>query len=237
MWPQMTEPQPPGTPSGERSIPSSQPDVVVSIEGVSAVPHDIAGQYVVTLHTNHGDLEAVLVPCEGRSGCVIFIGDEGAEGVYRLLSQQLVDAGVSSLRLRPRVGGELFDTIVDVMAGCSFLKGIGGASAVVVGHSYAGAVAIRSGLLSPFVCAVAALAPQLVGTQGVEELGKPLLLIHGSADQVLLPLASQDIYERARSPKQLVMVDGAGHGFTGEGERLMALLRDFIAGNVGATSF
>ncbi|MBM4414876.1 MAG: alpha/beta hydrolase [Chloroflexi bacterium] len=213
----------------------AQPDVVVSIERVSAVPHDVPGQYIVTLHTNHGDLEAVLVPCEGRTGCAIFVGDEGAEGVYRLLSEQLVEVGVSSLRLRPRVGGELFDTIIDVLAACSFLKGIGGVSAVVVGHSYAGAVAIRSGLLSPFVCAVAALAPQLVGTQGVEQLDKPLLLIHGSADQVLLPLTSEDIHARAPGSKQLVIVDGADHAFRGEGPRLTALLYDFIASHASAS--
>ena len=59
----------------------SADEVVVSIRGVTAQLGDIPGQFVVTLQTNHGDIEAVFLPCEGKTGCVIFIGDEGAERV------------------------------------------------------------------------------------------------------------------------------------------------------------
>ncbi len=209
-----------------------QSELVVSIQGVTASLGDAPGQFVVTLQTNHGDLDAVFVPCEGKTGCVIFIGDEGAEGVYRRLSEDLVASGITSLRLRPRVPGEFTDGLIDTLAACSFLKGLGGESAVIVGHSYAGAVAVRAGTLSPFACAVAALAPQRYGTQGVEEMRKPLLLIHGSDDQVLLPLASDDVYQRAQEPKQMVIIEGAGHSFRGEGDRLYDLLSAFILRHV-----
>jgi fermentation-respiration switch protein FrsA (DUF1100 family) len=215
-----------------QSEPSGE--IVVSIQDVAAHPADVAGQYIVTLRTNHGDLEAVFVPCEGRPGCVVFVGDEGAQGAYRRVSEQLVADGVTSLRLRPRVPGEFSEGVIDVLAGCAFLKGLGGGSAVVVGHSYAGAVAIRSGTISPFVSAVAAIAPQRFGTQGVEAMAKPLLLIHGSEDQVLPPLASDDVYQRAQEPKRLVMVEGADHGFAGHGEELAALLYDYIVAVAGA---
>lgn len=209
-----------------------QSELVVSIQGVTASLGDAPGQFVVTLQTNHGDLDAVFVPCEGKTGCVIFIGDEGAEGVYRRLSEDLVANGITSLRLRPRVPGEFTDGLIDTLAACSFLKGLGGESAVIVGHSYAGAVAVRAGTISPFACAVAALAPQRYGTQGVEEMRKPLLLIHGSDDQVLLPLASDDVYQRAQEPKQMVIIEGAGHSFRGEGDRLYDLLSAFITQHV-----
>ena len=38
-----------------------------------------------------------------------------------------------------------------------------------------------------------------------------LLLIRGDHDTVLPHAASQDIYERARDPKRLVLLEGAGH--------------------------
>ena len=203
-------------------------EVVVSVLDATATPGADASELVVTLRTNHGDLELLLNPCPGETQCAIFIGTEGAEGVYSRLARELMAGGVTSLRIRPRVPGEFTDGVIDVLAACSFLKGVGGEGAVVVGHSYAGAVAIKSGVLSPFVSGVAALAPQRFGTQGVESLGKPLLLIHGSHDQVLLPLASDDIYQRAHEPKQMVIIEGAGHSFRGEGERLYALLHEFI---------
>lgn len=219
-------------PNGE-TAPEPQGEVVVSIQNVTAQLADTPGQFVVTLQTNHGDIEAVFLPCEGKTGCAIFIGDEGAEGVYRKLSEDLITSGVTSLRLRPRVTGEFTDTLIDTLAACSFLKGLGGEQAVIVGHSYAGAVAVRAGTLSPFACAVAALAPQRYGTQGVEDMNKPLLLIHGSDDDVLPPLASEDVYMRAQEPKEMVIIDGTGHAFTGEGERLYALLSKFITEHVG----
>lgn len=208
-------------------------EVVVSIKNVTAQLGETPGQFVVTIETNHGPIEAVFLPCEGKTGCVIFIGDEGAEGVYRRLSEDLVGSGVTSLRIRPRVPGEFTDSLIDTLAACSFLKGLGGETAVIVGHSYAGAVAVRAGTLSPFACAVAALAPQRYGTQGVEEMRKPLLLIHGSEDDVLLPLASEDVYMRAQEPKEMVIINGAGHAFQGEGDRLYELLNNFITRHLG----
>lgn len=209
--------------------PNNPSEVVVSIKNVTAQMGSIPGQFVVTIQTNHGDIEAVFVPCEGRTACVIFIGDEGAQGVYRQLSEALAEeAGISSLRLRPRVPGEFTDGLLDTLAACSFLKGIGGETAVVVGHSYAGAVAVRAGTISPFIRAVVAIAPQRYGTQGVEEMHKPLLLIHGANDDVLPPLASDDVYQRANEPKEMVIVEDTGHSFEGQGARLYELVDAFV---------
>jgi len=43
---------------------------------------------------------------------------------------------------------------------------------------------------------------------------RPLLLIHGTADDVVLPSESERNYEAANEPKKLVLVPGAGHGDT-----------------------
>jgi pimeloyl-ACP methyl ester carboxylesterase len=205
-------------------------DVIVHIEGVSAQPTGEGERLEVSVETNHGPISALMDPCQGGTKCAIFVGLQGpAGGVYARLAADLVEAGVTSLRIEPRVSGELEDTVIDVLAACSLLKGLGGERAVIVGHSYAGAVAIKSGVLSPFATAVAALAPQRYGTQEVDRLGKPLLLIHGSDDTVLLPLASDDIYQRAQEPKKMVILEATGHRLLGVEDEVYTLLRDFIA--------
>ena len=48
-----------------------------------------------------------------------------------------------------------------------------------------------------FALGVASLSPQLYGTRQVENLNRPLLLVHGMSDNVLSHEASEDIYRRA----------------------------------------
>jgi fermentation-respiration switch protein FrsA (DUF1100 family) len=40
---------------------------------------------------------------------------------------------------------------------------------------------------------------------------RPLLIIHGTQDDVVYPSSAQELYERAGDPKQIVMIEGAGH--------------------------
>ncbi len=44
-------------------------------------------------------------------------------------------------------------------------------------------------------------------------LAQPLLLIHGTADDVVLPDDSIDAHAKAREPKKLVLIEGAKHSF------------------------
>ena len=48
----------------------------------------------------------------------------------------------------------------------------------------------------------------------VSGLGRPLLLVHGSADDVVLPGDSEDAYEAAEEPKRLVIIEGEEHSFS-----------------------
>jgi len=47
----------------------------------------------------------------------------------------------------------------------------------------------------------------------VSVLRKPLLLIHGTADDVVLPEDSKDAFKLAAEPKQIVLIDDADHVF------------------------
>lgn len=214
-------------------------DLELSIRGVRAREGVEVGEMVVELNTTRGVIEAHFRPCEGKTGAVIFIGGAGggvegpADRVYVRLGDALTEAGISTLRLAYREAGEFQECVMDVLAACSFLKGLGAQRAVLVGHSFGGAVAIKSAELAPLISAVVAMSSQRFGTHDVEKLERPLLLIHGSKDDILDKAASEDIHERAREPKRLVILEGAGHGLREAADDVFNILRDFIGRQVG----
>ncbi len=211
----------------------------LSIRGVRAEEGEHPGEMRVELNTTRGPIEMYLQPVEGKTGCVVFIGgaaggvDGPANQVYVRLAQALAGQGVSSLRVRYRNAGDFEECVLDALAACSFLKGIGAERAVLVGHSFGGAVAIKAGELGGIVSAVAGMSSQRFGTHDVQQLGKPLLLIHGSRDDILDRAASDDIFERAVEPKRLVILEGAGHGLLEAADDVFSLLSEFIVQYAG----
>lgn len=228
---------PPGPPADAGHDAGDDDEFHLAIRGLRTRPGAAGGEMIVDLNTTRGDIETHLHPCEGRTGCAIFVGGaaggvEGpADGVFARLSRDLVARGVTSLRVQWRNPGEFEECVMDALAACSFLRGLGAERAVLVGHSFGGAVAIKAGALGELVGAVAAISSQRFGTQDVESLGKPLLLLHGSRDDILDRAASDDIFERAREPKRLVILEGAGHGLRESAGEVYDLLADFIAGH------
>jgi hypothetical protein len=77
------------------------------------------------------------------------------------------------------------------------------------------------------------MSAQRFGTQDVQDLGKPLLLIHGDHDEVLDHAASEDIFERAREPKRLVLLKDTGHGLMEAVEEVHDLLWEFVSTHAG----
>ena len=205
------------------------------------------GTVEIVIDSSRGEIGCVLHPCEGQPAAVVFVGgalgglDGPAGGLYPRLAEALREpqdaaphdepaAGVASLRLHYRQPGEFEECVLDVLGGVSFLKGIGARRVALVGHSFGAAVVIKAGELSEQVVGVAALSPQLHGTGSVERLSpKPLLLAHGTADDILDCAASRDIYDRAREPKRLVLYEGAGHGLTQCADELFELLQAWLA--------
>jgi fermentation-respiration switch protein FrsA (DUF1100 family) len=120
---------------------------------------------------------------------------------------------VTSLELDYRRPGDLEECVLDILVGLAYLEMLGKDQIVLVGHSFGGAVVINAGLISEAVIAVAALSSQTAGTNQVAKLSpKPLLLVHGEADEVLPASCSQDIYARAGDPKELILYPGCLHG-------------------------
>jgi alpha-beta hydrolase superfamily lysophospholipase len=115
----------------------------------------------------------------------------------------------------------------------SLLRGFGATGGIaLVGHSFGAAVVIKAGELSPAVAGVAALSSQLYGTQTVNQLAKPLLLVHGMRDGVLDHAASEDIHRRASEPKRLVLYAEADHSLRQAAGALEELLAQWLPDTV-----
>jgi fermentation-respiration switch protein FrsA (DUF1100 family) len=53
----------------------------------------------------------------------------------------------------------------------------------------------------------------MMGADDIAELSpRPVLLVHGSSDEVLSDVCSRELYELAAEPKQLVLYPGCSHG-------------------------
>lgn len=213
-------------------------DLELAIEAVAGRERD-DGALDVIIKTSRGEITGVLHAREGAPGAAIYAGgalgglDGPAKSIYARLAETLAspesEAGLTGLRLHYREPGEFEECVLDVLAGVSFLRGVGAQRIALVGHSFGAAVVIKAGELSEAVAGVAALSSQLYGTRTVERLSpKALLLVHGSADGILDCAASKEIYGRAQEPKRMVLYEGADHGLGSCAEELFELLQGWL---------
>jgi alpha-beta hydrolase superfamily lysophospholipase len=173
----------------------------------------------LVLHTDAGDIPCRLHPAPGGTAGVVWVGGAGggldgpARGLYPRLAAQLVGDGVASLRLHYRHPNHLIDCVLDTLLGVSYLQQRGCSRFALVGHSFGGAVVITAGAVSETVSAVVAMSSQTYGTDLVADISpRPLLLIHGSEDEILPDACSRDIYARAGEPKEIILYPGCRHG-------------------------
>lgn len=179
-----------------------------------ALPDD----YIETvLETARGGVCVRYYDAPGNAA-VLMVGGVGggfdtpaAELYPRLATELRNQATASALRVQFRDPVNLDECIADVLTGIEFLRGQQKNRIVLIGHSAGGAVVLQAALRSKAVVGVAMLSTQSYGTDGVERLGRPLLLIHGEEDEVLPAYCSQQVYRRAREPKQIHIIRGATH--------------------------
>ena len=193
----------------------------------------------VILTTSNGEIECVFRPAEGAGGVIWVCGalggfDGPSFGIFATLSQTLQSEGISSLRLNYRFPGDFDQCVLDVLVGVRFLQQKGVDNIALVGHSFGGAVVIMAGTMSPRVKAVVGLSSQTLGAQRVNELSpRPLLLIHGERDRNLSVRCSENIYEWANEPKELVIYKGCGHFLRECHQELHDLLKDWLVDKLG----
>ncbi len=172
------------------------------------------------LQTNAGVITARFHPVEGATAAVVWVGGAGggldgpARGMYPRLAAQLAAHGIASLRVHYRLPNYLEECVMDTVLAIIYLVQERQCRQVaLVGHSFGGAVVISAGALSEHVTAVVAMSSQTYGTDLAPQVSpRPLLALHGTSDEILPSLCSEDIYARARGPKQLKLYPDCRHG-------------------------
>ncbi len=158
----------------------------------------------------HGDRDAerVVVMAGGAMGGLLGPSD----GAYHDLGVAFAEQGIGVIRVGYRMPNDLNECILDVAAACDLAARAGGERFVTVGHSFGGAVAVGAGIALPaHVVGVVTLATQSAGCEQAERLWpKPLLLLHGSNDEIL-PVMCSEVVSALAGGGELVVIPGAGH--------------------------
>ena len=190
------------------------------LEAVTVETAQEDGVEALAMQTNVGLITARLHPAAPGAAAVVWVGGAGggldgpAWGMYPRLAGQLALQGVASLRLHYRKPNHLEDCVADTLLGVQYLVQQCGYRAVaLVGHSFGGAVVVSAGALSNDVVAVVAMSSQTYGTDLAPQVSpRPLLVLHGTNDEILPDICSRDIYARAQEPKELQLYPGCRHG-------------------------
>jgi alpha/beta superfamily hydrolase len=191
-------------------------------------------QEQVVINTSDGNIECIFHDAGSKRGIIWLCGalggfDGPSFGIFKILSERMVQDDFSSLRLHYRYPGDFEECVLDVLMGVDFLKQRGINEVVLVGHSFGGAVAIQAGTLSKEIKAVVGLASQTYGAQFVAKLApRPLLLIHGERDRNLSADCSRYIYQWAQEPKELCILKNNGHFLREAHQELLVWIRDWL---------
>lgn len=173
----------------------------------------------VRLTTRRGEVACRHYAVEATRKAALYVGGAGggwdtpAGGLYPKLCEALQAEGIAGLRVRFRNPHVLGEAVHDVQAGLAYLQQKAIDHVALVGHSFGGAVVVQAAAMVPAVRTVVALATQSYGADPAARLGPrcSLLLLHGTADEILPARSSQYVFDLAGEPRQLMFFPGAGH--------------------------
>jgi pimeloyl-ACP methyl ester carboxylesterase len=159
----------------------------------------------------HGPRDAtdVVLTCGGGMGSLL----GPADGVYHALGSDLAaEHGIATLRVGYRKPNDMSRCVHDVAAAGDLASRAGARRFVVMGHSFGGAVAVQAGIVMSTHCrGVITLSTQSAGCEHADELGEtPLLLVHGTDDEILPPETSS-VVRMLAGHGDVVLLPGNGH--------------------------
>jgi hypothetical protein len=151
---------------------------------------------------------AAIVACGGAMGGVLGPG----HGLYQRLGELWAARGVEFVRVGYREPNNLDLCAHDLACGVELARDAGALRVVVMGHSFGGAVAVRTAVIMPVsVAGVVTFATQSAGCEVAGALaGRPLLLFHGDRDELLPPEASHVVAAIA-GHGEVEILPGDGH--------------------------
>ena len=154
-------------------------------------------------------------------------------GLFHRLGETWAARGVPVLRIGYREPNDLDRCTHDLACGVELAVGAGAERVVVMGHSFGGAVAVRTGVVMPEVAGVVTFATQSAGCEMAAGLeGRPLLLFHGDRDE-LLPLAASEIVAAMAGSGEVVVLPGDGHLLARSDEVIVERLDEWLPGVLG----
>lgn len=153
-------------------------------------------------------VSAAIVVCGGAMGGLLGPGN----ALYHRLGERWASRGVGFVRIGYREPNNLDRCAHDLACGVEMARETGADRVVVMGHSFGGAVAIRTAAVMPVsVVGVVTFATQSGGCEVAGALGgRPLLLFHGDRDE-LLPPESSHLVAAIAGNGEVVMLPGDGH--------------------------
>jgi len=151
---------------------------------------------------------AAIVMCGGALGGLLGPG----HSLYHALGERWSARGVRAVRVGYRTPNDLDRCAHDLACGVEWARDAGAERIVAMGHSFGGAVAIRTAVVMPAsVVGVVTFATQSAGCEVADALdGRPLLLFHGDRDELLPPESSRMVQMFAGSG-EVVLLPGDGH--------------------------
>ena len=183
----------------------------------------------------HGPAEAETAVVAGGGAMGGLLGP--ADGFYHWLGTELAKDGIATLRVGWRQPNDMAGCTLDLAGATEMVCRRGAQSVVTLGHSFGGAIAVRVAVAIPAVVAgVVTLATQSAGCENAEGMaGRPFLLFHGDADEIL-PASSSEMVRLMAGSGDLVILPGTGHLLSQASDELRritpAWIKDVLAGRV-----
>jgi uncharacterized protein len=205
-------PVPEGDPTDPTALEALHPLAVQQVEMTPTLRHRETytqrGLHTVLWHEPLDPKPAAIVACGGAMGGLLGPG----HGLYQRLGDAWAERGVHFLRVGYREPNNLDLCAHDLAVGVELARDAGAERVVVMGHSFGGAVAIRTAVvMTGSVAGVVTFATQSAGCEVAGALaGRPLLLFHGDSDEIL-PAQSSEIVHAIAGVGDLEIIPGEGH--------------------------
>ncbi|KAL8687510.1 MAG: hypothetical protein Q9218_006336 [Villophora microphyllina] len=239
-------------PSSPHRLPSDfsilRPQNVSSVTAASRAPPITESVTIKVLDSMKGAVPAVLhLPSDNeqstqsaahRTAAILLSGASGGlvgpSAMYLGMAAKLASLhqGIPVMRLDYRYPARNKYCVADVQAAMKYMELNHQVSKfVLVGWSFGGAPVFTVGGNDQRVVGCATVASQTAETAGMQQVApRPVLLLHGAADQTLDPWCSEQLYERYgnKGDRELKLFEGDNHALTKNAAKAEELLCRFV---------